>query len=78
MSNVAAPTAIISMAQHARPNVIGQIEERRAQFSSQSTFVQSTLSSSNLFARRAIGGSDRLRLLRRRWGVSSGSAATRG
>src|SRR5713226_4834650 len=38
----AAPVAIISMAQHARPNVIGHREEARAQLKSFSTEVVMT------------------------------------
>src|ERR1700730_2613250 len=41
-------TAIISMAQHARPNCIGQIEERRAQLITESIVVVTTLSSNRL------------------------------
>src|ERR1700704_3176986 len=38
-------TAIISIAQQARPNCMGQIEERRAQLMTESTVVVTTLSS---------------------------------
>src|SRR5262245_66236870 len=44
-------TAIISMAQHARPNCIGQIEERRAQFMTESTVVVTMFSSNRLSIR---------------------------
>src|SRR5262245_34561298 len=45
MSNRLAPAAIISMAQHARPNVIGQILACRAQFIDCSSVVVITFSS---------------------------------
>src|SRR5687767_1462544 len=45
MSWCAAPTAIISIAQQARPKVIGQMLESLAQLISQSTLVVSTFSS---------------------------------
>jgi hypothetical protein len=41
-------TAIISIAQQASPNCIGQIEERRAQLMTESTVVVRTLSSKRL------------------------------
>ena len=44
-------TAIISIAQQARPNCIGQIEERRAQLMTESTVVVTTLSSKRLSIR---------------------------
>src|SRR5215831_8089135 len=44
----ASMTAIISMAQQARPNCIGQIDERRAQLITESTVVVTTLSSNRL------------------------------
>src|SRR4029077_19136455 len=40
-----AEAAIISMAQHARPNPIGQIDDSRAQFSTRSMLVVMKLSS---------------------------------
>ena len=45
MSNRDADAAIISMAQHARPNPIGHSEFWRAQFSTLSTLVVMKLSS---------------------------------
>jgi hypothetical protein len=42
MSNRAAPVAIISMAQHARPKVTGQGEFRRAQLKIKSNDVVTT------------------------------------
>src|SRR5262250_313570 len=56
----ASMTAIISIAQQARPNCIGQIEERRAQLMTESTVVVSTLSPKRLSTRpmrlpRALG-----------------------
>src|SRR3990172_5960044 len=45
MSNRDAPVAIISMAQQARPNVIGQGLDLRAQLKSQSSEVVTTLGS---------------------------------
>src|SRR4029453_15129357 len=47
----ASMTAIISIAQHARPNCIGQIEERRAQLMTESTVVVRTFSSNRLSTR---------------------------
>src|SRR5712691_2944452 len=47
----ASMTAIISMAQQARPNCMGQIEERRAQLMTESTVVVTTLSSNRLSIR---------------------------
>src|SRR5215471_4303397 len=47
-SNRASMTAIISIAQQASPNCIGQIEERRAQLMTESTVVVKTLSSKRL------------------------------
>src|SRR5262249_44773789 len=44
-------TAIISMAQQARPNCMGQIEERRAQLITESTVVVTTFSSNRLSIR---------------------------
>src|SRR5262249_10921662 len=44
----ASMTAIISMAQQARPNCMGQIDERRAQLITESTVVVTTLSSNRL------------------------------
>ena len=41
-------TAIISIAQQAKPNCIGQIEDRRAQLMTESTVVVRTLSSNRL------------------------------
>src|SRR5919106_3531266 len=43
-SNFDAETAIISMAQQASPNAIGQMELARAQLTTQSTFVRRTFS----------------------------------
>ena len=45
MSNREADAAIISMAQHARPNPIGQMDDSRAQFSTRSMLVVMKLSS---------------------------------
>src|SRR6476660_7204124 len=50
-SKRASMTAIISIAQQARPNCIGQIEERRAQLITESTVVVRTLSSKRLSTR---------------------------
>src|SRR5712692_6090182 len=47
----ASMTAIISIAQQARPNCMGQIEERRAQLMTESTVVVTTLSSNRLSIR---------------------------
>ncbi len=44
MSNRGPPAAIISMAQHARPNPIGQSDDCRAQLSTASTLVVMMLS----------------------------------
>src|SRR5215510_14485299 len=44
----ASMTAIISMAQHASPNCMGQIDERRAQLMTESTVVVAMLSSKRL------------------------------
>src|SRR6476619_1649647 len=44
----ASMTAIISIAQQARPNCMGQIEERRAQLITESTVVVTTFSSNRL------------------------------
>ncbi len=46
MSKRDAPMAIISMAQHASPNVIGQMEFLRTQFTAESSEVSSTPSRS--------------------------------
>src|SRR5512139_2542917 len=51
-SNLEAPVAIISIAQHARPNVAGQMEDRRAQLtilSSEVKRIPRATSSSTLF-----------------------------
>ena len=53
MSWWAQPTAIISMAQQARPKVIGQMLDSRHQFRSQSTLVVRTFSS-NCFSRNPM------------------------
>ena len=45
MSKRDADAAIISMAQHARPNPIGQIDDSRAQLSTRSMLVVMKLSS---------------------------------
>src|SRR5262245_58079794 len=47
----ASMTAIISMAQQARPNCIGQIDERRAQLMTESTVVVTMFSSKRLSIR---------------------------
>src|SRR5229473_3786062 len=47
-SKRASMTAIISIAQQASPNCIGQIEERRAQLMTESTVVVRTLSPKRL------------------------------
>src|SRR5450631_3034614 len=45
MSNLEADAAIISIAQHARPKPIGQMDDSRAQFSTRSMLVVMKLSS---------------------------------
>ena len=45
ISNRDAPAAIISIAQHASPNPIGQMDDSRAQLSTRSTLVVMKLSS---------------------------------
>ena len=45
MSNRGPPAAIISMAQQASPNPIGQMDDSRAQLSTRSTVVVMMLSS---------------------------------
>src|SRR5215813_14481518 len=47
----ASMTAIISIAQQARPNCMGQMDERRAQLMTESTVVVRTLSSNRLSTR---------------------------
>src|SRR5512132_746062 len=53
----ASMTAIISIAQQASPNCIGQIEERRAQLMTESTVVVTTLSPKRLSTRPMRSGS---------------------
>jgi hypothetical protein len=48
MSNREAPMDIISIAQHAKPNVIGQIEFFRIQFTALSSLVSTTPSGAGL------------------------------
>src|SRR5262249_17692121 len=67
MSNREADAAIISIAQHARPNPIGQMDDSRAQFSTRSMLVVMKLSSNRWSMRPmcqlgSVAGAAKLRL----------------